>query len=69
MTNRYFDVEEARAVIREQLREQGLPEKVEDPDALRAIARLLTSGPPVQGATRSIGESGQSSKSGSARPS
>lgn len=38
----HFDVEEVRDVIREQLLEQGLPETVEDPAALRAIAHLIS---------------------------
>lgn len=40
----HFDLEEVLAIGREQRREQGLPERVEDPTALRAIARLITAG-------------------------
>lgn len=39
-----FDANAAWAVVQEQLREQGLPERVEDPAALRRVAGLLTAG-------------------------
>lgn len=39
-----FDADAAWAVVQEQLREQGLPERVEDEAALRRVAGLLTAG-------------------------
>ena len=42
--SRYFDLEEMLETVREQRREQGLPERIEDPEAFRAVARLVFTG-------------------------